>query len=77
MYLGIFDKNAADATETMNNQTVSYDKDTNLNMNQHKPSGDFFTGWTTNSDGSGDTYEDKVSMKNLAEVDESITLYAQ
>ncbi|MBV7392544.1 InlB B-repeat-containing protein, partial [Enterococcus sp. ALS3] len=76
-YQIIFDKNAADATETMNNQTVTYDKDTNLNMNQYKRPGYSFTGWTTKSDGSGDTYEDKVSIKNLAEVDESITLYAQ
>lgn len=72
-----FDKNATDATETMENQTVDYDETQNLNINQFKRPGYSFVGWNTKSDGSGISYTNEQSILNLANADETITLFAQ
>ncbi|WP_332384451.1 InlB B-repeat-containing protein [Lactococcus laudensis] len=72
-----FDKNASDVTGTMVKQTVNYDETQKLNINKYKRAGYSFMGWNTKSDGSGISYADEQSISNLADADETETLYAK
>lgn len=68
--------NANGGTGTMNSQTFTYDQSANLTANTFKKSGYTFNGWNTKSDGSGTSYNDKASVKNLA-TSGTVTLYAK
>lgn len=70
-----FDKNAANATGTMEAQGVDKDSEVNLNANQFVNPGYVFLGWSTSPDGGLDElpeYQDQ----GLITVGEDITLYA-
>ena len=57
---------------------LTYDVDKTLPPNQFKLEGCDFQGWNTKADGSGDSYDDKASIKNLSATQgDTITLYAQ
>ena len=63
---------------TMENMTFTYDVEQALAQNAYTLTGWIFAGWNTQSDGSGTTYADKESVKNLSVVDEGVvSLYAQ
>ncbi|MBR3159121.1 MAG: InlB B-repeat-containing protein [Atopobiaceae bacterium] len=77
-YTVAFDKNADDATGSMENQSFTYDTAQNLYENAFEYDGHVFAGWTTNAEGTGTVYADKQSVKNLtAEANATVTLYAQ
>ena len=68
--------NANGGSGSMSDQMLTYDQAANLTANAFKKTGYSFAGWNTKSDGSGTSYADKVSVKNLA-TSGSVTLYAQ
>ncbi|MGX8774763.1 MAG: InlB B-repeat-containing protein, partial [Bacillota bacterium] len=73
-----FDKNDDAATGTMQDQTFTYDIEQTLTPNGFEKANYEFAGWTTNADGSGDSYTDEQAVKNLtSENNGEITLYAQ
>ena len=58
-------------------QAFTYDKTATLTGCKFKRPGYTFTGWNTAPDGTGTTYKDRQSFKNVAEADETvIRLYA-
>lgn len=70
--------NANGGTGTMANQELTYDKAATLNANTFKRTGYRFNGWNTKADGTGTSYADKASVKNLtANSGETVTLYAK
>ena len=70
--------NANGGTGTMANQELSYDKAATLNANTFKRTGYRFNGWNTKADGTGTSYADKASVKNLtATSGGTVTLYAK
>ena len=59
-------------------QEIDYDKVTNLDKNIFTKSGYSFKEWNTELDGSGTSYSDEQSVKNLSTVENAIIdLYAQ
>lgn len=59
-------------------QTHTYDAMQNLTSNSFTRTGYTFTGWNTNSDGSGTSYSDGASVMNLSSTSgDTVTLYAQ
>jgi len=68
--------NANGGTGTMNNQSMKYDQTANLTANAFTRTGYTFVGWNTKADGSGTSYADKASVKNLA-ASGTVTLYAK
>lgn len=73
-----FDKNAADATGTMNDQRFEYGQAQNLTANAYSRKGWTFVGWNTRKDGKGTAYQDRQSVVNLTAKDGGVvTLYAQ
>ena len=75
-YTIVFSSNGG--TGTMANQEMTYDKAENLNANTFKRTGYRFEGWNTKADGTGTSYADKVSVKNLSSIAGStVTLYAK
>ena len=57
---------------------ATYDSYVTLTANGFIRAGYVFTGWNTMSDGSGKSYSDKETVKNLTSVDgATVTLYAQ
>ena len=68
--------NSNSGTGTMSNQTITYDKETNLTQNKFQKIGYSFVSWNTKPDGTGTSYTDKALVKNLIKSGE-ITLYAQ
>ena len=73
-----FNKNATKATGAMSAQIIRYDTEMTLSPNTYAYTGYTFSGWNTEKDGSGTTYIDKATIKNLtSEENGSITLYAQ
>lgn len=82
-YTIVFDKNkpkiaSHDVNGTMDNMSMTYDKDKKLTKNTYKLTGWTFTGWNTKADGSGTAYKDEASVKNLAsENNATVILYAQ
>lgn len=70
--------NANGGTGTTNSVSMTYDTEKALTANGFSRSGYSFTGWNTNSDGSGDSYSNTAEVKNLTTVDgATVTLYAQ
>ncbi|MFR9058749.1 InlB B-repeat-containing protein [Eubacterium callanderi] len=72
-----YDGNAADSG-SMNDQPMVFDVAANLTDNAYARTGYTFTGWNTQSDGSGTVYTDGQNVINLTAVEgEKVTLYAQ
>ena len=70
-----FDSNGG--TGSMNNITCTVDSNCALSTNAFKKTGSTFKNWNTKKDGTGTSYNDKASVKNLATTDGAIvTLYA-
>ena len=72
----IFDKNNNSATGSMNNQSLTYNSSVNLSANTYSLIGYTFTGWNTKADGTGISYLDGASVRNLASSG-NVILYAQ
>ena len=68
--------NSNNGTGSMDDQTLIYDQAVNLTANAFSRTGYTFAGWNTKADGTGTSYADKASVKNLA-AGGTITLYAQ
>ncbi len=70
--------NSNGGTGKMSNTSVKYNKSVTLTSNKFKRTGYTFTGWNTKKDGSGTSYKNKASIKNLTSKNKgTITLYAQ
>ena len=75
-YTVVFDANGGSGT--MANQTFIYDESQDLNnCSFTPPTGHQFGGWNTAANGQGDTFADGATVKNIAEANGSVTLYAQ
>ena len=73
-----FNKNNDNATGTMSDQSFYYTEEKALTANGFTRTGYTFDRWTTNADGTGDSYTDGQSVSNLtAENGTTIDLYAQ
>lgn len=70
-----FDKNASDATGTMEDQIFEVGQTQSLSPNQFKRPGYTFSNYW--KDAAGNTYRDGQSVVNLASAGRTITLYAQ
>ena len=71
-----FDGNGADGE--MDAITATYDEEYTLTANTFTRTGYTFTGWNTEADGSGTSYEDGATVSNLTTEDgATVTLYAQ
>ncbi len=63
---------------SMGEHTCTYDKAWNLTANAFTRTGYTFAGWNTKANGTGTSYTDKKSVKNLTSTDgATINLYAQ
>jgi uncharacterized repeat protein (TIGR02543 family) len=63
---------------SMKSKSMTYDTASNLTANAYKRTGYTFAGWNTKADGSGKTYKNKASVKNLTSTDgKTVKLYAQ
>ncbi|MBR3164022.1 InlB B-repeat-containing protein [Candidatus Saccharibacteria bacterium] len=69
-----FDANTG--TGNMSNQTYNLDQSTALPANGFTKDGYSFKEWNTKADGTGTSYADGQSIKNLATANQTITLYA-
>ena len=73
----VFDGNGADSGN-MDNMVCVYGRDYTLPSNKYSKQHWKFTGWSTESDGSGMIYVNKASVSNLCSTQGgSVTLYAQ
>jgi uncharacterized repeat protein (TIGR02543 family) len=62
----------------MSSSTKTYGKTSALKANAFTRTGYTFAGWNTKANGSGTTYADKASVKNLTKTNgKTVTLYAQ
>lgn len=75
-YKVIYDKNADDATGTMESTTHEYFTASALNANAFHRNGYAFDGWNTKADGSGKSISDMEKVEGLTN-NSVITLYAQ
>lgn len=58
--------------------SMTYDVAKNLTTNGFAKTGHYFNGWNTKADGTGTSYTNKQSVKNLTTTNgATITLYAQ
>jgi len=73
-YTVVFNPNGG--TNSMDEQSFTYDVSQKLNANQFNKTNYTFTGWNTEANGSGKSYADKASVINLG-TEGNITLYAQ
>lgn len=72
-----FDGNGSTSGST-SSMSMTYDVAKNLTANGFTKSGYHFSGWNTKADGSGTSYYNKQSVKNLTSTNgATITLYAQ
>lgn len=70
-----FDPNGGEGE--MDDITVTEGEEVELPENKFTREGHTFEGWNTASDGSGDSYDDKATVKDLTEeAGETVTLYA-
>ncbi len=69
-----FDANGG--TGTMEYMSIKYDTKAVLSANTYTREGFCFVSWNTKADGSGDTFKDKASVKNLMDKPGTVTLYA-
>lgn len=73
-----YDRNAESAVGSMLDQIVTVDAPEELRDVGFTRTGYLFSGWNTKADGTGDAYEDKATVVNLAFEDRTtVTLYAQ
>ena len=71
-----FDANGG--TGTMEHKVLTYDLESNLTKNTFIREGYTFKGWNTKADGSGTSYSDEQSVKNLSSTENAVVdLYAQ
>ena len=71
-----FDANGGEGT--MSDQDLTVDEEQQLPANQFTRKGYDFDGWNKESNGGGDSYSDKESVKNLSKTDGAqVKLYAQ
>ncbi len=76
-YTIAFNKNGA-TSGSMSNLSMSYGTSKNLTANAYARTGYTFNGWNTKADGTGTSYADKASVKNLTSTSgATVTLYAQ
>ena len=75
-YTVIFNGNRSTSGTTAS-QVIATDATASLNANGYIRTGYSFVKWNTKTDGSGTSYQDKATVKNLAPGGSSITLYAQ
>ena len=75
-YKVIYDKNATDATGTMESSVHEYFVASELNANTFHRDGYAFDGWNTKADGSGTALSDKEKVEGLTN-NSIITIYAQ
>ena len=73
-YIVVF--NSSGGSGSMSDQTIKRDETTTLAATAFSRTGYTFAGWNTKADGTGTSYADKASVKNLAAGGGSITLYA-
>ena len=76
VYTVIYDKNADDATGTMESTTHEYFTASGLNANAFHRNGYVFAGWNTEADGSGKSLYDMEEVEGLTN-NPVIILYAQ
>ena len=70
--------NANGGTGEMNNQEFTYDVEKELSQNLFTKENHKFVSWNTKQDGSGNSYTNKQTVKNLSnERNGQVTLYAQ
>ncbi len=75
-YAIVYDGNGGEGN--MSNTAAEYDKDVKLSKCTYTKDDFTFTGWNTVQDGSGTSYADEASVKNLTDENgASVTLYAQ
>ncbi len=74
-YTIAFDKNADDATGSMNPQDMTYDQVADLSANQFQRASYNFKGWSTNPNATTKEYSDGEEVINLA-TSGTVTLYA-
>lgn len=73
-----FNGNNATSGKMSAMKSCKYGKSYKLTANKFKRKGYTFTGWNTKKDGSGKTYKNKATVKNLAKKNgKTVTLYAQ
>ena len=72
-----FDPNADDTTGTMEEQTLAYDTEADLFTCDFARTGYAFAGWNTKPNGSGNTFADGATVKNLMDSEGTLTLFAQ
>lgn len=75
-YQVVFDGNGAGVTGSMAAMSFTYDVSQNLTAGSFARDGWTFAGWNTKQDGTGQSYADGASVKNLA-TSGAVTLYAQ
>ena len=75
-YTVVFDKNAEDATGTMDDVVKEFGETFTLPANGFTRTGFGFLGWNTAVNGSGRHYDDQATVVNL-DVDGTVTLYAE
>ena len=70
-------KNGTGVEGTMKNSSHTYNTAKKLTANAYTRTGYDFKGWNTKADGSGTSYNDKASVKNLTSTNgKTVTLYA-
>lgn len=75
-YTVVFDKNAADATGTMSDQSLPCGKNANLTKNAFTRKDYAFIGWSKSPTASSVSYVDAESVNLTTAKDDKITLYA-
>ena len=76
-YKIVYNKNGA-SSGSMASMSCTYGKSYTLTANAFKKTGYTFEGWNTKADGSGTSYKNKATVKNLSSKDgATVTLYAQ
>lgn len=76
-YTVTFDANATDAVGSMDSESVPTNEDWLVAGCGFTRAGYTFTGWNTEADGNGVTYEAGTTVKALADKDATVTLHAQ
>lgn len=71
-----FDGNRATKGKMSTKVCVANQKE-KLSKNKFEKKGCTFAGWNTQADGKGKQYDENAYVKNIAEADQTITLYAQ